>query len=517
MKKPMDLRKPQWTAFFSAVIAGVAAHGFALFNVLHNYDNILQQPVGYGAGITSGRWLLTVLGDFCQNYLYLNFNLPTVNGLAFLLLIALSAVVVTDVLKLRSRLSAGLTGCLMVTFPTVCGTMAFRYTAPFYGLSLLLAAAAVWVLRKNKAGLLLSAICIACSMGLYQAYVPFAISLFVLALMKKALEEDADLKKLILRGLWDCAALILGVVLYFAMQKLLMAVYPADKTLALDSYQGIDTMGQISLAALPGLVKKAWLEAAFFALTDYCGLVSTAPLKLLWCGLILVILVLAVLVLLLRKPKPLNAAFFCIMGLLVPLAVNFIVVMAPEGIIYTIMVYPFVFLAIAPLMLLEALPEGKWQLLLAKATAVLTAAIVFYNGYNTNFNYTALYYANRQAENYVSGMMTQMRMAEGYTPDKKWVFLGANQDPSLWDIWNVAPYYYGGVSGSSAREVMQATYSFDFWFYTYLGYGIPQPTAEEEAAVSQDPRVAEMPCWPENGSIQVIDDYLVVKFENIEN
>ena len=517
MKKKMEFRSPQWTAFFAALACGVIVHGFALFNMLHNYDDILQQPVGYGAGISSGRWLLALLGDFCQKVLYLNFNLPTVNGLAYLVFIALTAAIVVDVLKIKGSVNAVLTGCLMMTFPTVCGTMAFRFTAPFYGLSLLLAALAVWVLRKYRFGLVLSGLCIACSMGIYQAYAPFAISLFVLALMRESLEKEAQLKTMILRGVYDCAAIILGVVLYFALLKLCQLVYPTEKSVALDSYQGIDTMGKLSLSQIPYLLKKAWLSAAFFALTDYCNLVSTAPLKLLWCSLILMILILSLLVLIVRKPKPLLAAFFCLMGVFVPLAVNFIVVMAPEGIIYTIMVYPFVLIAVAPLMLLEMLPEGKKTVLVGKFLAILTAGIIFYNGYNTNYNYTGLYYANRQVENYVSGLMTQMRMAEGYTPDKKWVLLGANQDPSLWDIWNVAPYYYGGVEGSSAKGLMQATYSFDFWFYLYMGYGIPQPTAEEEAMVSQDPRVKEMPCWPEYGSIQVVDDYLVVKFEELSN
>lgn len=56
-----------------------------LVNVLHNYDDIAQQPRGYGTGVTSGRWLLSIMGDFCDA-IGGNFNLPTVNGLLFLLL-----------------------------------------------------------------------------------------------------------------------------------------------------------------------------------------------------------------------------------------------------------------------------------------------------------------------------------------------------------------------------------------------------------------------------------------------
>ena len=91
-----NCKKPEWIAASSALVSGVIAHGFALVNVIHNYDNILQQPKGYGAGITYGRWLLEALGDFNDAFVELNFNLPTMNGLGFLLLIALSTALMVN-------------------------------------------------------------------------------------------------------------------------------------------------------------------------------------------------------------------------------------------------------------------------------------------------------------------------------------------------------------------------------------------------------------------------------------
>ena len=503
----------EFAAFLSALLTGMVAHAFALVNILHNYDNILQQPKGFGAGVTSGRWMLTLMGDFCQNVLDLGYNMPLTNGLAFLLLIALSAAFLTNILELRRRGSAVLAGCVMATFPTVCATMVFRYTAPYYGASLLLSVLAVWVASRKRWGLLLSALCIACSMGIYQAYVPFSISLFVLVLMKNAMREDAQLSSLIRQGLTFCACLLLGLLLYFGFLKLTLAAYDAQ----LDTYQGINSMGKISLAQLPGLIRDAWLSAALFSVKDYCTLASTPVLKILWTLLILVILVLALLLVVLRKPKPQNAAFFCLMGLVFPLAVNFIVVMAPEGIVYTIMVYSFSLIGIAPLMLLENLPDFEKKRLLAGVLSGLLVLIVWYNGYYTNLNYTSLFYANRHVENYFSGLMTQMRMTEGYTPDKTWAFLGDQvDDPKLYDIWNVEPVY-GGFIGSTAKGLLNASYSVDVWIHSFIGYETVYASGEEEAVLAADPRVTEMPCWPSQGSIRVVDDYIVVKFQELAN
>ena len=506
-------RSPARTAFLSALLTGILAHAFALVNVIHNYDNILQQPKGFGAGVTSGRWMLSLLGDFCQNVLDLGYNMPLTNGLVFLVLIALSAAFLVDILEIRRKAGAVISGCVMATFPTVCATMVFRYTAPCYGVSLLLSVIAVWIAFRTKWGVFLSALCIACSMGIYQAYVPFSISLFVLVLMRNALKEDAQLTALIRQGLVCCACLILGLIFYFGFLKLTLGVYDAQ----LDTYQGINSMGKISLTQLPGLIRDAWLSAALFSVKDYCTLASTPVLKILWTFVIMVILAQAVLLLVLRKLKMLNAAFFCLMGLVFPLAVNFIVVMAPEGIVYTIMVYSFVLIAIAPVMLQEHLPEFAGKRLLADALSVLLALIVCYNGYYTNLNYTSLFYANRHVENYFSGLITQMRMTEGYTPDKTWVFLGDQvDDPKLYDIWNVEPVY-GGFIGSTAKGLLNASYSVDVWIHSFIGYETVYASAEEESALTADPRVTEMPCWPSEGSIRVVDDYIVVKFQETGN
>lgn len=431
-------------------------------------------------------------------------------------LIAISAAFVVDLLRITGG-RAVLTGCLMATFPAVFDTMAFRYTAPYYGLALLLSVAAAWVCQRKRWGIPVSAVCLALSMGIYQAYPPVTIGLFLLCLMREALEEDADIRKLVRKGLRYCVTLVLGVALYFILLKIMIALYSIKKPVALDSYQGISAMGQIPLSQLPWLIKRAWLTGATFTLTDYCGLVTTPVFKVIWTLLVVMILLLAACILIRRKTKPVLAVFFCLMGLLFPLGVNFIMVMCPDALIYAIMVYAFVLVAIAPLMLLECLPQGtgKTKVWLSGIIGVLAACVVFYNSYYGNLNDTALYYADRQVENYFSGMFAQIRMTEGYTPDKRFAFLGEEiDDPKMWDMWNVEPSY-GGFA--SAKTILNANYSVDLWIVHYLGYATDEASDQEKDELWQDPRVKEMPCWPSEGSIQVVDDYLVVKYQEAPN
>lgn len=143
----------EYQAAAAALIGGAVAHAFGLVNILHNYDNILQQPKGFGAGITSGRWLLQLLGDFFQDILDLGYNTSVLNGLFYLGFIALSAAIMVNFLHITGK-RAVLTGCLIATFPTVFDTMIFRYTAPYYGLALLLSVLAAWLLPKSAGAFL---------------------------------------------------------------------------------------------------------------------------------------------------------------------------------------------------------------------------------------------------------------------------------------------------------------------------------------------------------------------------
>lgn len=515
MEQLLKRKTPEQQAMWAALISGIVTHCFALVNILHNYDNILQQPYGHGAGVSSGRWLLSILGDISENFLDLGYNLPVVNGLCYLVFIALSAALVVRLLKIRRQLSAVLVGCLMSTFPTVCATMLFRFTAGYYGLCLLLSVLAAWVIGKPKYGIFLSALFTALALGIYQAYTPVTIGLFILMLIRSSLEEDACFGKLVAFGIRCCISLVLGLALYFVLVKLSIAVYSNWGQVALDSYLGINEMGKIKLSELPFLIKKAWINATLFPLLDYCQLASTRILKVSWTGLMLLTTALGVYLVVKRCPKPLNAAFCGLMAVLFPLAVNFQVIMSPQG-TYTMMVYSFSLIGCAPLMLMEFLPPEAFQVkgkqIVRGVTSVLLALIVFNNGYNANYHYTALYYSNRQVENYVAGMVTQMRMTEGFTPDKKWAFLGKNKDPMFWDKWDTLPRY-GGMIGCTAKELLNTDHSFYCWFTDYLGIGTPFASEEEEKILSADPRVEQMPCWPSQGSMQVIDEYLVVKFE----
>ena len=510
MKLQTEFRKDTVrTAVLAAFCFGLIVHLFGLVNILHNNDDIWQLPMGYGTGISSGRWMLTILGDFLLKTGFC-YNLSVVNGVLFLGMLAVSAGLLVSVFRIRNRLSAALIGMIFVAFPSVTSVLFFKYTTVTYGIAILLSVLAAWVLQGKWYSVLISGACTAMAMGIYQAYVPMTITILVLLLIQQVLEGEADVWQIVRRGIYFCVALLLGVVLYFVCLKVCLAVYGT----ALSDYQGVDNMGKLSLGMLPTLLKRTIGDFVKLPLYNYCGLANIPALKLLYVLLGAVVAVMVCSLFIVRVKKPLMMAAALALCAVLPVAMNFVVIMCPDTLIYTLMVYSFVLLPCMPLVLLECFPDGQNRLtgFLRKGSVLLVAAMIFCYSYYANVNYTAMYYGNRQVENYWNGIITQVRMTEGYDADKTWAVLGNIEDPLLDSAWEYVELY----GGNRFTEDLLNQYSRLAWVSNYIGYKIPAASEERQMQLWASPQVQEMPCWPAQGSIRIVEDTVVIKFQDLE-
>lgn len=508
--KSSIITSPAHLAGITALVFGLLTHLFGLVNIIHNTDNISVQPAGYGTGITSGRWLLTILGDFFKKA-FGAYNLSWFNGLIFLLLLAVSAGFLVSLLGIKSRKSAILIGAVFVSFPTVTATLFYAYTTPYYGIAILCAILAVYVFEKCRYPLLPSALFTALALGIYQGYLPLTVGIFVLLLLKKTLEGKTKVSQLFLTGIRYCFSIILGLLFYFGLLQLSLAYYEVS----LGTYQGIDQMGNLSLSQLPALILHAFSSCLSLPVSDYCDLAQTQLLKLAY-ALSFTVSILMILYILLAQVRNMKLTLFTLFLCIVfPIAVNLIVIMCPSGRIHTLMVYSFVLVLIAPLVVWEMIDTSKKHSKTLRSIAsklIITFLIVaiFSNAYLANVNYTAIYYGNRQTENYISSLVTQIRMTEGFDTEKEWAFLGTIDDPLLKNAWQKATVY----TGSSLSHQSLTQYSWKTWIRSYIGYSIPLASDETVAYLQSAEEVISMPCWPAEGSIKVIDNVVVIKFQD---
>lgn len=174
-------------AFISAILFGLIAHIYMFTNKLPNFDDIAYMNK-FGTTFRYGRWFLWVMGAVAYHLEYV-FSLPWVNGLLTLLTLAASAGIIAELIGLKGKVSNMLLGAALVVFPSWTVTFFYMFTAPYYGFAVFLAVLSVYCTVRCERGILISAILMACSLGIYQAYLPFTATLYVVLLFAMLFEQ----------------------------------------------------------------------------------------------------------------------------------------------------------------------------------------------------------------------------------------------------------------------------------------------------------------------------------------
>ena len=266
-------------------------------------------------------------------------------------------------------------------------------------------------------------------------------------------------------------------------------------------------MGKITLAELPELIARAYRYYFCLPLNDYCNLATNRMLKVIY-ALIYTINVVLSAAILMQKKKPVgNVIMALLLGVVFPISVNLIEIMCPNSRIYTLMVFSCSVSALVPCLLLEQLDRPAKVTM--KCVGIVLVLFVIFNTYFNNLTYTSLYYVNRQTENYMNAMITQIRMADGFSVDKKWAFIGTNKDPMVKNKWQAVPVY----GGAEHTNRMISAYSWKDWIPQYLGISISMADDASINEIKQMREFQEMACWPNDGSIRVINDIVVIKFQ----
>ena len=522
------LNKNTNLTFASAFIFGVFINLFGLINTIHNYDDIAIQPFGFGTSVTSGRYVLGALGGI-YHLIFGSYNLPFFNGVVCLLFVALAAKCLVSISDIQSKKIGIGIGFLFAVFPTTTSVLFFKFTAIFYGFALYLSVLAAKVLIKSKHGFLLSALLSVLSLGIYQAYLPLTVTILIVYLIKRAIDSDNETFVSVFKtGLYYCLNIVVSLVVYklvldmtiyvcnyfIESQQELIAAFAngeAVSKLSLNSYQGIDQMGKVTILSLFESIIQSVKSFFMLPFHDYCSLAQTFVLKISYAVFYLASTSLIIYTIIKNKMKVPLVAIILLMWILFPVCVNLIVVMCPSSEIYTLMVYAFIMVLCTPLLLWESMPiikNKKVYSFVKKGLSITFALVIISYSVLLNLNYSKMYFYTRQAENYANSIVTQVRMTDGFDTNKKWVFVGDINDPLLKNDWDNVPSY--GIPRTT--QEMLNMYSRKSWFSNYVGYSIPFANNKADE-IRKTQEFKAMPCWPDEGSIKVIDKYVVIKFE----
>ena len=491
--------------FLSTILCGLAAHGTGLMNKI-SYQDDIYNLFGFGATVTSGRWMLHILA-WLEGLLFGtgNASLPLFNGLISLTCVGLAGGMLVNLMKIRNRAYCAMLGCIMAAFPVLTALFAYMFTShPYLIGMLMMTICACLICREGPwwsrlAGILLGG----ASIGVYQAFLPILPSVILMYDLKLLTREEKKIGGFLRRAGVQMLC-VLGVLLfYFAANRFFLAKFQVE----LSSYMGIDQMGSMSVSSFLSRCGRAYRE--FFApARDAATDMYPGSLRILH-GLLMAaegLLALRLLFVTGKRSRG-KAVLTALLFALMPLACNLIFVMSEE--VHSLMVYGQVMQAVLLVWLLD---QAEFRQVRARQAVSLAASLllavegVMYIRFD-NQCYLKDTFRQQQAFSYYTTMITRIKSLEGFDPEMELCVLNAwyTKDPTIYSLEELDFIHLNTYEGSSG-DFMHMTR--EYFLQNWLGFKVRWYGGTE---LFSNPEVQAMPAYPAEGSIRIIDGVVVVK------
>lgn len=530
--------KKEWKlAFVSAFVIGLLVHMMRFTNVLPNHDSLFNFYSNQNM-LGSGRWFLAIACSLSGFY-----DLPWVIGLLSLLYLAITAVIVVEMFRIRNPILILLTGGMLVSFPAVTDTVYFQFTADGFMMAMMLAAAGAAMTRMElesaprkmvRYGAACVLLCLSC--GIYQAYISFALVLAICCFMLELLEGRRTLAAC-MKWIGKQALLYGGALaLYYLIWKICMKVQGYVPT----HYLGIDQVGTMNVQMI-----RAGLYDSLFSFLSFLfpGFFASGSMDL-YTVLNIVFVVLAVCGVgvcafrrgLMKRRGQLGLLLLCIAALPV---CAYIWYFTTRMLTYS----PRMLQSLCILYIFVAVVYERWLrpkvcdwMALVLALTILNNGLisnVFYNYLNLSYerSYASAVAMNAQIQALDDGTVLSIAIlgqTNGVT-DQDWI------DPEKASLGCL-----NGAGGSLMTDQLHSalflsTYTdFSLSYYSEndlqypwitegadslvgKGFEFRFPLADAELCeqLEESDEVAGMPIWPASGSVRRIGDTIVIKLADL--
>lgn len=487
------------TVLLAALLSMLVAHGFAFTNLFPNHDSTVL--------VFDAQWTMYVLGRWVQNFYFPlvrgKVAAPWLIGVFSILYLGGTGYLIARLLDLRRGAAAVLTALLGCCASVVSALATYTYETDVYLLAMLLACAGVACLEKARPapGICGAAVCFCLCLGIYQAYIQFAAGLFLLVLLRQAV-QGMDWSRWLRHGVRMLVSLLLGGGVYLVTVKV---------SLALTGYQLADTgngLAQITrlgpdavLAAIPAVYRNFFATLLGYSGWNDRGMRVATALLLLAClpGLWLRL-----------RGRGRRAALQTVLAVvLLPLALNVIYLLA-SGNVYILMQHALFLVYALPLFLFAGgdAPRALWRW----GTLVLCAGLLLRMSICANgaYVYTDLVYEKTARQ--MTAVMAEVQQLPGYQEGETPVAFVGDFTESALAYRNDAFRSYAEGDLHQVNSAVTYDGTIKWWFQHIMGSGTNVVASQAQLnAWAEDDRVLAMPVYPEPGCYAMIDGTAVVK------
>lgn len=493
--------------FVSAMVIGLITHMVMIVNKYPNMDSMSNFYFDQNM-VTSGRWFLICACGISSFY-----DLNFVNGLLAIIFLSVCAVFVTRFFNVEKRTSLILIPAVMMTFPAVAATMSYMYTVDGYMLGLLMAILAAYITKKYKYGFFAGGVLLAFSMGTYQAYLAFTILMVVFDLMLGIVTNEK------IKDLWNRAwkFLVMGIsggVLYYVILKICLVLEKKE----LDTYQGINEMGKISISALPTMIKDVYFDFAAFASKG--RIFVNNPFSMVVMCILIAGMIISICALVARYEaykKWYNWVLMIFFLVTLPIGCNIILLMSSQAEYHLLMRMQWELFLIIGIVICEkaisCLEDLKENVQIAKIVSVVVISFICYNFFLAdNIAYFNLNEKYEKTYAYCVRLLDRIEQTEGYYQGIPICMVGVISEDS-YPSTDITGNVTTRMRGTDGDFLLYKGEQYQEYMKHYLGASLNILTGDDVIDMYYSDEYQVMTSFPDKDSIKIVNGIMYIKLE----
>lgn len=498
-----NIERQAKTTFVSAMIFGLFAHYFVITNKLTNHDDI-RETCCEMTQLSWGRWFIGVASEISGRM-----SMPF-NCLLALVFVAFAAGFVVVSLEIKSTVVAGLVGALMETVPSMTFSFLYNSSADPYGLAILLVAIGSYVaikLENRYVKFILPILLFTLSLGIYQAYLGFAMGIFILDGVSKLLYEKVSFKKTFRD---ESRYLLIGVAslfLYLVITKLLNAVTGTE----MSDYQGMDKMGRVNFATLPYQIRLSFVKPLGYFFTNDRG-VHYKWLGFVICVIFALTAIIFVVQLVKQKLGKLELTLIVVLLLCLPISAGFAYIEGAAN-VHLLLTYSYLVLPFFVLLVIDRTNVESGYISAYQGCSLLALVLLIFN-YVTLSNkvYSIDYYTYEESYSYAQTVASVIRTTPGYREDSTLYFIGTPASKSIAleefyeDDSRVQAFDGTGLDRDFNEEYSRNSF---YWYYLGLTNSIVYIDQDDVEKMG----MTNLQLFPCENSVRAVDGGIVIRFE----
>lgn len=495
-------------SIYAFVIMGIGVASYLPLiarGLTNTYDGLWQETY-FQAGnweLSIGRWAWPFLDKFRGGYAAEPFN----SLLTLLLMTTASLIIISTFGMHRYCFRHAL---IMLLNPTVCCFLSYRYMSPTFGMSVLLSSIAGCALTRNfskrKSNILLCIICsvaLAVSLGLYQANVGCFCAIVVIYALYQLLEDHfKDCLNVLLKG---AIVGIVGCIIY----KILWDVALALRYIVAADYKGAGSVSIIDMiTSLPRGILQAYKSYVIY----FSFFQSNYVFRIIRIAIVFGLLILTVAVGIKKlKHNKGKLCLYIVLLLLTPVAINFFHLLAPNG---DGLMLQMTGSSVIYMVLLMCLLEKTASQRVKTIVVTFSLLILYGNVYATGTDIDAMSQGTVAAQSLMENVNITLVKEDLFDLEYNYAFVGRMSDNPLFktnELWDKASHY---------ARFGEFWYTPDCLTYSYRGLvnslGLNIDIVDENSLKTffEDENVKRMPVYPSEGSIEKLDDTIIIKISD---